>query len=194
MIPPSPSSPNPPGRLHCDKALLAMKIDVLHRDPNQVIGTYENVCLIVRWSRLTGADLDVHLRALATLKRRHPRGIAVIQVNRFSPGPNKPAMDDDGQRTIYELARTHGSAVRLFALVLSDSPFWIAALRSIYTRMSFITKIPIDMRPFTDLQEAVHAVCAAMKDPGQRTLEPAELVAALDALEKQRPTPIDQAR
>jgi hypothetical protein len=171
-----------------------MKLDVLHRDPNQVIGTYENVCLIVRWARLTGSDLGVHLRALATLKRRYPRGIAVIQVNRFSPGPNTPGLDDAGQRVIHEVVRTHGSAVRLFALVLSDAPFWIAALRSIYTRMAFITKVQIDMRPFTDLQEAVHAVCTTMKDPGQRTPEPAELVAALNELEKQRPAPIASAR
>lgn len=171
-----------------------MKLDVMHRDPNQVIGTYENVCLIVRWARLTGSDLDFHLRALAKLKRRYPRGIAVIQVNRFSPGPNKPALDEDGQRAIYEAVRTYGSAVRLFAFVLSDSPFWIAALRSIYTRMSLVTKLPIDMRPFTNVQEAVHAVCAAMKDPGQRTPEPAELLAALDELEKQRPAPTESAR
>lgn len=164
-----------------------MKLDVLHRDPNQVIGIYENVCLIVRWARLTGSDLEVHLRALALLKRRHPRGIAVLQLNRFSPGPSTPGLDDAGQRVIHEVVRTHGSAVRLFALVLVDAPFWIAAIRSIYTRMAFLTKIQIDMRPFTDVHEAARTVYAVMKDPGQRTPEPAELVAALAELEKQRP-------
>lgn len=164
-----------------------MKLDVVHRDPNQAIGIYGNVCLIVRWAQFSAADLAIHRRALTMLQERSPGPIAVLQVNRFIPGP-KPGMDEAGQRATRELVRFHASAVRIYALVLSDLPFWISSIRSIYTRMAHYYGIRVNMRPFTDLQQAIHAVCAAMRDPGGPTLEPADLRAALDELEKQRPT------
>ena len=170
-----------------------MKLDVVYRDPNQVIGLYGNVCLIVRWNHFSAADLSIHRRALTMLQERSPGPIAVLQVNRFVPGA-KPGMDEGGQRAVRELVRFHGSAVRIYALVLSDLPFWISSIRSIYTRMIHYSGKRIDMRPFTDLQQAIHAVCAAMRDPGRPTLEPADLGAALDELEKQRPTKGEPAR
>lgn len=170
-----------------------MKLEVVHLDPNQVIGLYGNVCLIARWAHFTAADLASHRRALTMLQERSAGPIAVLQVNRFIPGP-QAGMDEAAQRAVRELVRFHGTAVRIYALALSDIPFWISSIRSIYTRMLHYSGTRVNMRPFTDLQQAIHAVCAAMRDPGRPALEPAALGAALDELEKQRPTKGGPAR
>ena len=165
-----------------------MQLDVVHRDPTQVIGIYKNVCLIVRWAQFSASDLAVHLSSLAMVRERSPSDIAVLQVNRFTPGPAKPGLDDAAQRAVYELVRAHGPALKIYALVLADLPFWVSSIRSIYARMSLHSRVQINLRPFTDLQKAIHAVCSAMSGPGRGPLERAELVAALDELERQRPT------
>lgn len=70
-----------------------MPLEVQNREEHQVVGIYEDVCLVVRWTALREADLVSYGRALARLNRRCPGGMAFLQVNRFSPTQTMESSD-----------------------------------------------------------------------------------------------------
>lgn len=170
-----------------------MPLEVLHREQHQVIGIYEGVCLAVRWAVFIEADALAYRRAFAKLQRRCPAGMAFLNVNRFIPAKTV-GMDDAAQSAMFGVLSTYGATIRIVALLLPDSPFVAASLRSTYARMANTAKIRLNVRLFFEQAEAVSAVCETLNSAGLPRLHPVDLAAALEELELQRLSPIGSTR
>jgi hypothetical protein len=179
-----------PGAALCDILLIVstiMSLEVLTREPHQVVALYEEVCLVVRWKVVSQEDMVAYHRALAKLHRRFPERMAFLQVNRFSPKATI-GMNAAAQEALLHVLEMYGHSLHVIALVLPDDPFVRASLRSTLTRIALLKRLRLNYRPFGELRPAVNAVCEAMRSPTRRPLQPAELEAAVAELEKQRPT------
>jgi hypothetical protein len=174
-------------------AKLIMKLEVLHLDQNQAIGLFGEVYLIVRWALFAHSDLEYVRSALAHMTKRSANGFAFLQVNRFEAS-QRISMDETAQAGMLEIMRAHGTSASIVALVLPNNPFEMASVRSMFARLGLTSKVRLDVRLFSDLREAVSAVCEKLTASGHTAIRPLELEVALAELERQKLPPAGKTR